>query len=249
MIYTADDRNIHSVEEVLDGERLTLTLWFTRNKAHDEDSKLISLISEMISNHEEANDPKSYLPLPASDSMYWFSRDQLGFDVRCARAHILGYSFYTTTNDKDNIPDLSDDSTGVLSKPLRLGRDLIFEKEFINSLHALQVVQFYYWKSDELITSRTMAENCTGSTEPFLLAKKGSIELDLPCNHQLAKTVLGHIFQGNLNLSFDWSEFAHAVAKWEEYSHSLQKDLLNILPFWLSHQIMFFIGPTESQKM
>ncbi|XP_042419740.1 uncharacterized protein LOC122008182 isoform X5 [Zingiber officinale] len=39
LIYTADERNIHCVDEVIDGERLTLTLWFTRDCSHDEDAK------------------------------------------------------------------------------------------------------------------------------------------------------------------------------------------------------------------
>lgn len=249
LIYTADDRNIHSVEEVLDGERLTLTLWFTRDSAHDEDTKLISLLSQMLSKHQEADNPNSYLPSPASDSMYWFSQDELGFDLRCARVHILGYSFYTTTDGNCNTPDLSDGSSGVLSQPLRLGRgDQIFEKDFINSLHALQVAQFYYWKSEELVTSRIEADNCTRLKDQLMLTNKSGLKLDLPCHHQLAKAVLGLTSEGDSNLSFDWNDFIQAVAKWEEYSYSLHKDLLNLIPFWLSHHAMFITVPAELQK-
>ncbi|KAI3857095.1 hypothetical protein MKW92_038764 [Papaver armeniacum] len=64
VIYTADSCNIHSVDE---GERLTLTLWFTRDSSHDEDVKLISLLDDR---------PFPYLPLPASSNMYWFFQDQ-----------------------------------------------------------------------------------------------------------------------------------------------------------------------------
>ncbi|KAL1366525.1 hypothetical protein AAHE18_03G366600 [Arachis hypogaea] len=39
LMYTADQRNIHSVDEITDGERLTLTLWFTRDGSHDEDDQ------------------------------------------------------------------------------------------------------------------------------------------------------------------------------------------------------------------
>ncbi|AEE34745.1 unnamed protein product [Arabidopsis thaliana] len=46
IMYTADDRNIHSVDEVTDGERLTLALWFSRDSSHDEDSKLLSRLSQ-----------------------------------------------------------------------------------------------------------------------------------------------------------------------------------------------------------
>ncbi|KAL3650650.1 hypothetical protein CASFOL_007053 [Castilleja foliolosa] len=43
IIYTADDRNIHSVSEIHKGERATLTLWFSRDASHDEDAKLLKI--------------------------------------------------------------------------------------------------------------------------------------------------------------------------------------------------------------
>ncbi|OWM76692.1 hypothetical protein CDL15_Pgr009257 [Punica granatum] len=49
LMYTADSRNIHAVDEVTGGERLTLTLWFSRNSTHDEDVKLISRLSQICS--------------------------------------------------------------------------------------------------------------------------------------------------------------------------------------------------------
>ena len=40
LVYTADDSNIHSVEEVTVGERSTLTMWFTLDAQHQEDTKV-----------------------------------------------------------------------------------------------------------------------------------------------------------------------------------------------------------------
>jgi procollagen-proline 3-dioxygenase 1 len=68
--------------------------------------------------------------------MYWFSHSGLGFDLRCARAFQLGYTFYKSACDED----LPEDPFELLSKPLFIGRrDEVFEKEFANSMHALQV--------------------------------------------------------------------------------------------------------------
>lgn len=40
LVYTADDSNVHSVEEVTRGERCTLTMWFTLDPQHQEDPKV-----------------------------------------------------------------------------------------------------------------------------------------------------------------------------------------------------------------
>lgn len=40
LLYTADERNVHQVEEVPAGERLTMTMWFTLDEAYQEDSKV-----------------------------------------------------------------------------------------------------------------------------------------------------------------------------------------------------------------
>jgi predicted 2-oxoglutarate/Fe(II)-dependent dioxygenase YbiX len=40
LIYTADDSNVHSVQEVTAGERSTLTIWFTLHPEHQEDKKV-----------------------------------------------------------------------------------------------------------------------------------------------------------------------------------------------------------------
>ncbi|KAJ7561134.1 hypothetical protein O6H91_03G015300 [Diphasiastrum complanatum] len=46
VIYTADEQNIHCVDEVTSGERCTLAMWFTRDHLHNEDARLIKQLSE-----------------------------------------------------------------------------------------------------------------------------------------------------------------------------------------------------------
>ncbi|KAJ4848926.1 hypothetical protein Tsubulata_036674 [Turnera subulata] len=132
-IYTADDRNIHSVDEIIEGERLTLALWFTRNGDHDEDAKLISLLSNDMF-HSSINVPK---PFPGSDNMYWFSGDAMsdqksGFDIRWARIIMLGFDIYSSQEKSSSLD---------LMEPLQLARESeLYELKFVNSLHALQVI-------------------------------------------------------------------------------------------------------------
>jgi hypothetical protein len=40
LVYTADDSNVHSVQEVTSGERSTLTMWFTLDPEQREDRKV-----------------------------------------------------------------------------------------------------------------------------------------------------------------------------------------------------------------
>ncbi|KAJ0987565.1 hypothetical protein J5N97_005921 [Dioscorea zingiberensis] len=244
LIYTADSCNIHSVDEVTEGERLTLTLWFTRDSAHDEDAKLISLLSQRLLNNED-NNPDPYLSVPASDNMYWFSHghNQLGFDLRCARVHILGYNLCSTNNKECKVSDSSYEE--LLVNPLRLSRgDKILGKEFANSLHALQVVQFYYWKAHELKVARK-GRNSTKSPQASLLEKTSGSDLVLPGDPKLAEDVLGCLSHDDMLNSFDWDDFALAIATWEAYIGELHKDLVASLPHWVKHQIIYLVGERQ----
>ncbi|KAB2088382.1 hypothetical protein ES319_A04G172300v1 [Gossypium barbadense] len=146
VIYTSDGRNTHSVDEVTSRERLTLTLWFSRDSSHDEDAKLILLLEENVL-HKSNNVPWSLLPLPASDNMYWFSPHQasnqdIGFDIRLGRLHALGFDVYYS-RDMNFGSDLSE----LLMEPMQLARrDQLLDHKFVNVLHSLQVAQFYFWK-------------------------------------------------------------------------------------------------------
>lgn len=125
--------------QIIEGERLTLTLWFSRDSAHDEDAKLISLLSEKML-HGSNDVPISKLPMLASSNMYWFSPDpvshqQSGFDICCARMHVLGFDIYSSQG-KNSFPDLSE----LLMEPLQLARgNELYDHKFVNILLALQV--------------------------------------------------------------------------------------------------------------
>ena len=122
--------------QVTDGERLTLAMWFTRDSSHDEDSNLISRLSQCAS-------PEFPLPLPASANMYWFCPHQhanlnTGFDICVARLHLLGFDVHSL-QEEDRSLDASEQLMGLVQ--LAKGGELLARK-FTNVLHALQVVQF-----------------------------------------------------------------------------------------------------------
>ncbi|KAI4340279.1 hypothetical protein MLD38_025131 [Melastoma candidum] len=136
LIYTADSRNVHSVDEITMGERLTLTLWFSRDGSHDEDVKLISQLSQIFPRQMNDVTITSIVPFPASDTMYWFSgsahhsSSDLVINICCGRLHALGFSIYYSEDPTNDL---------LLSKPLKVTRkDEYYNFEFSNLLHALQ---------------------------------------------------------------------------------------------------------------
>lgn len=241
LIYTADDRNVHSVDEVLDGERLTLTLWFTRNRAHDEDAKLISRLSQSLSNRNK--DIPSFLPVPASSNMYWFSDGVSGFDIRCARIQNFGFRFCSCSNQKIGNSTLPDDPLELLNMPVCLNRGgKTYSKEFINSLHGLQAVQFYYLKASEMMASGRKQGSVAESEEIHLLKNMTGSELVLPCDHQLAEKVIGPSMScEDETVPFSWDDFSMAVIRWEEYMCSLYEQLVMLVPHWVTHRTIFLV--------
>ncbi|KAF9625328.1 hypothetical protein IFM89_021698 [Coptis chinensis] len=250
LMYTADSRNIHSVDEITDGERITLTLWFTRESSYDEDAKLISLFSQRLSSGLD-EDPVSYLPFPASSNMYWFSSEQApschsGFDIRWARIHILGYNFCFFDDEISNLTsDSSYDLSELLMKPLWLAREgETFTKEFVNSLHALQVVQFYSWKGFELHAVSIRANNVNVSQLVRSHTKKCNRLKSMTLgDHELAEVVFHSVSCNEyIHSSFDWDDFNVAVVAWEDYTHQLRRELLAGLPYWRDRQSIFFFS-------
>lgn len=249
VMYTADCRNIHSVDEITDGERLTLTLWFSRDCSHDEDAKLVSLLSQSQL-HSSNNEPDSYLPLPASSSMYWFSPDhisqhQSGFDICWARMHILGYDLFSP-QDKScfSALDSSCDFSEQLMEQLQLARgDELFGQEFVNILHVLQVVQFYSWKASKLQTSKVEreTENLVVKLSESQREKINSLRTTFLNDQQLAETVLGTSCGESRQHSFQWVSFSAAVGAWEDYTRELRKELVLSLPYWINHQAIFSV--------
>ncbi|KAJ7942820.1 2-oxoglutarate (2OG) and Fe(II)-dependent oxygenase superfamily protein [Quillaja saponaria] len=212
LMYTADNRNIHSVDEITDGERLTLTLWFSRDASHDEDVKLISLFSN---NLLHSSVPDSCIPLPASNNMYWFSQDQasdelLGFNICWARLHVLG------------------------------GTELL-DHEFVNILHALQVVHFYCWKASALQSFKVRV----GTSKIVELSKSQAEKVSdlkslLLKDTELAETIFYSLTCRENELHcFDWTNFVAAIAAWEDYAWKLRKEIRSSLAYWRAHQSLY----------
>ncbi|KAK6931691.1 hypothetical protein RJ641_003484, partial [Dillenia turbinata] len=247
LLYTADSRNIHSVDEITDGERLTLTLWFSRDNSHDEDAKLISILSQNTLDSYFTK-PASYLPFPASSNMYWFSPDQAphhqsGFDIRYARAHILGLDFYASQDASHISATESSDLAELLLEPLSIARgNELFNEEFVNILHALQVVQFCCWKASELQNSGLCE---TGKIIQLTKSQRQKID-NLKCilmkDEQKAVEVFSYVTNdGKPQHSFDWKAFCAAIAAWEDYTGKLQNELLLCLPYWKMHKLIFSV--------
>ncbi|XP_062113238.1 uncharacterized protein LOC133824372 [Humulus lupulus] len=243
VIYTADSCNIHSVDEIIDGERLTLALWFSRESSYDEDAKLISLLSE------SALHSNKWLPLPASSDMYWFSlgqssEDRLGFDICWARLHVLGFDILYS-EDKSCYSDISE----LLMEPVQLARgNELFDKEFVNILHALQVVQYYYWKASEVEAMKVEVENSKVVLLSELQQHRISSlkSLFLRDNH-LAETVFSRATCGkSVQHGFDWTKFAATIAMWEGYACDSYEGIMRSLPYWRVQQSIFNVSFNET---
>ncbi|XP_004228755.1 uncharacterized protein [Solanum lycopersicum] len=248
IMYTADDRNIHSVDEITEGERITLTLWFSRDASYDEDPKLISSLSPDLLGVAESK-LHSYIPVPGSINMYWFPPDKAssfssGFDIRCGRLRVLGfdiYPFQKTFHLSES--ESSYNLLELLSGPLLIARESkMFEPQFLNIMHALQMVQFYLWKFSNL---KTKVEGTSPNITPTSQTQKTEIDhlksvflKDL----QLAERFFGHSKTiKDMEYEFDWDTFSAAVLEWECYVLKLQKELVLHLPHWKTNQSIFFV--------
>lgn len=238
VMYTADDRNIHSVDEITEGERLTLALWFSRDGSHDEDMKLISLLSQHLL-HENVAD--SYLPLPASSNMYWFSKDQasnyqFGFNISWARLHVLGYDIYISQDSS-----CESDVFELLVKPVRLVRDNeLLDQEFVNIMHALQVVHFYCWKGSALLNNMSNIDSKVLKVTEVQREKISGLNSVLLNDNDFASKVFCNMPSEEKGcICFDWSEVLAAVAAWEDYASNLSKQIHLQLPYWRMHESIY----------
>ncbi|KAG2701748.1 hypothetical protein I3760_06G058200 [Carya illinoinensis] len=228
------------------GERLALTLWFSRDASHDEDAKLVSLLSQRLLHN---NVPGPCLPLLASSNMYWFSLDQsshrqLGFDICWARLHVLGFDVYSY-QDTSCDSDLSE----LLTMPLQLARGVeLFNVEFVNILHALQVAQFYSWKASAVHTSKVQIDHGkVGVLSQSQMEKINRLNSVLSKDHQQAEMFFSCMFSNeSRQYMFDWADFASAVAAWEDYSSKLREEFLRSLPYWRTHQSIFEVPSNGS---
>jgi len=248
VMYTADSRNIHSVDEITGGERLTLTLWFTRDGSHDEDAKLISFLSERQL-HRSIHETRSFLPQPASSRMYWFPPDtastyESGFDICFARLNALGYDLYSPQcRSCLSALDLSNDLSETLMAPLRLARENeLFDEDFVNILHVLQAVQFYCWKASELQTSPLDKKIRVVPLSPSQKEQVNRLKHMFLKDEGLAGTHFSSTIASECNQQpFDWSRFSAAATGWEAYCNKLGKEMLLSLPYWKRHQSIFSV--------
>lgn len=108
-----------------------------------------------------------------------------------------------------------------------------------------QVVQFYFWKAPLLLESRRETPCHMRPARSVVTEEIGVSKIALPCDHQLAMRILGHVSCDVASISFGWDDFAVAVEMWEEYVNSLHEDMLLFIPYWVSHQNIFFVDPSE----
>ncbi|KAL9249763.1 hypothetical protein AKJ16_DCAP17301 [Drosera capensis] len=233
------------------GERLTLTLWFSRNCSHDEDAKLISLLSQCTP--DELNmGPCLNIPFPASNNMYWFASDdisdcQQGCDVRYARLLALGFNLHSCESDSSNLELISsrDDASDLLMKPLWLVReDEMFTEKFVNILHALQVVQFYFWRESELEGFKPK-KNIMNLIVPISEAQRARINTLknlLMKDQQLLEASFSYSdWDRKMRDRFNWVNFSGAVAAWEAYICKLHREMVLSRDRWRSHNSIFAI--------
>ncbi|KAL7000748.1 procollagen-proline 3-dioxygenase [Sarracenia purpurea var. burkii] len=179
--------------------------------------------------------------------MYWFPPEQAstyesGFDICFARIHALGYDLYSPQDKRCfSALDSSDDLSETLMEPLQLVReDELFEEEFVNVLHVLQVVQFYSWKASELQMTEhgrkiKVVPLSQSQREEVNNLKRAALK-----DEQLAETLFGITTGDNCNRhSFNWDHFSAAVTEWEAYCEKASKQLLLSLPYWRTHQSIF----------
>nr|XP_043626231.1 uncharacterized protein LOC122597730 isoform X2 [Erigeron canadensis] len=210
LIYTADSRNIHSVEEITDGERLTLTLWFSRDKSHDEDIKLISFLSKRQFDISDTSSNR-YLPSPASQNM--------------------------SIADEHSSWDISD--ILLESLRLARGNDL-FDKEYVHVSHALQVVQFYHWKATELQISNSKMDTVkvipiSASQEDDI----SRLKLQAIKDQHLAEAIFLYGTRGE-SVEHDWVSFSNIIDLWEAYTSKLWHNMVLSLPHWIENQSIFY---------
>ncbi|XP_047177082.1 uncharacterized protein LOC124844233 isoform X2 [Vigna umbellata] len=213
VMYTADDHNIHSVDEITEGERLTVALWFSRDGSHDEDKKLISLLSQHLLHKNVAD---SYLPLPASGNMYWFSHGQasdcqIGFNICWARLHVLGYDIYIS-QDSGGDSDVSD----------------------------LLVVHFYCWQGSALLDKVSNTDSKVVKVTDVQREKISGLNSVLSNDDDFASKVFCNMLsEENRSICFDWSGILAAVAAWEDYALNISQQIHLQFPYWKIHESIY----------
>ncbi|XP_049405618.1 uncharacterized protein LOC125869101 isoform X2 [Solanum stenotomum] len=240
--------DIVPIAGITEGERITLTLWFSRDASYDEDPKLISSLSPDLLGVADSK-LHSYIPMPGSINMYWFPPDEassflFGFDIRCGRLHVLGFDIYPFQDTFHlSESESSYNLLELLTGPLLIARDSkMFEPQFLNIMHALQMVQFYLWRFSNL---KTKVEGTSPNITPTSQTQKTEIDRlksvflkDL----QLVRRFFGHSKpMKDMEYEFDWDTFSAAVLEWECYVVKLQEELVLHLPHWKTNESIFCV--------
>lgn len=245
VMYTADNRNVHSVDVVTEGERVTLTLWFSRDAAHDEDEKLISFLCQGSLDNLDSNFSFP-LPTSASHSMYWFPPDeaakfQSGFDIRCARLDILGLDVYSSEETYSAAINSPKQLLKSLMEPLQLAwGDELFEMKFVNILHALQAVQFFLWKYSKL--KPIESEDVSAKLKLLSVEEKGKVNCLRQVvlkDHLRIETFIKNLDSGKPQCFFNWARFSAAVMEWEVYTKKSYQELHMSFPQWRKYGSIF----------
>lgn len=180
--------------------------------------------------------------------MYWFPPDEAlkfrsGFDIRCARLHMLGLDLYSSY--KKISPPTVDSSHNLLESlmgSLQIARGVeLFDREFVNVMHVLQVVQFYCWKWSTL--KATEVKQVSQNIKPLSQVQQE----DIKCLKSVVLQDLqqAETFSKDLNCGkkvqylFDWGSFSAAVVQWEAYSCNLHKEMVMSIPLWRKHGSIF----------
>ncbi|KAK8472337.1 hypothetical protein PHAVU_002G181600 [Phaseolus vulgaris] len=229
---------------ITEGERLTVALWFSRDGSHDEDKKLISLLSQHLLRKNVAD---SYIPLPASDNMYWFSHGQasdhqFGFNICWARLHVLGYDIYIS-QDSGCESDVSE----LLVKPVHLVRGSeLLDQEFVNIMHALQVVHFYCWKGSALLNKVSNIDSKVVKVTDVQREKISGLNSVLSNDDDFASKVFYNMLsEENGCICFDWSGILAAVAAWEDYAVNLSQQIHLQFPYWRMYESIYNVQLDE----
>ncbi|CAA0840006.1 2-oxoglutarate (2OG) and Fe(II)-dependent oxygenase superfamily protein [Striga hermonthica] len=245
---------------ILKGERTTLTLWFSRDACHDEDAKLLMSLSH-CSLSSPIGSISSCFPTLASSNMYWFppeeaSRFQSGFDTCTARLNVLGFDIFSSFEEQEEDCSSSrKDSCYSMLESLKMPLyltcgDKSTAWEFVNILHALQVVQFYDWKGAEF---QLEAGEPNGSSSFPNVVSRPLSEIER-LKMKRAKSVLikdaqlSHmLFVGNneslqVKKSFDRFVFSALVCEWESYTIRLREELARSLPYWATYGSIIFVN-------
>ena len=114
--------------------------------------------------------------------------------------------------------------------------------EFLHVIYVKQVVQFYSWKAEPQTSKvERETENLVVKLSESQREEINSLRTIFLKDRQLAETVLGKTCDESRQHSFQWVSFSAAIGAWEDYTRELVKELVFSLPYWITHQAIFYV--------